>query len=115
MRVDAYQHLSRRAIDAGLGGALALPHDLPVDMAEGDLHEFAHRPGLAGREHVVVGSILLQDPPHALDVIACMPPIALGLQITEVEALVKSDLDPGDRARNLAGHKRLAPDRALVV
>ena len=61
---------------------------------EGQLDELAHGVGLAGGEHVVVGLVLLQDPPHALDIVARVAPVALGVEIAEDRAC------PAGRARS---------------
>src|SRR5882762_8100788 len=53
--VDLDQHLAGRLLDALLGDTAAPPDDVPADMGESLLHEFAHRMALAGREHVIVG------------------------------------------------------------
>src|SRR5262249_28917912 len=44
---------------------------------------FARRMVLASRQHIIVGRILLQDQPHALDKIARMPPVTQGIEIAE--------------------------------
>ena len=84
-------------------------------MRERCLDELAHRARLARRQHVVVGRLLLQDAPHALDVVARMAPIALGVEVAEVEAVLEADLHARHSTRDLACHERLAADRALVV
>ena len=88
---------------------------VPADLAEGQLDELAHRVGLAGRQHVVVGLVLLQDQPHALDIVAGMAPVALGVEIAEIEHVLAAALDRGDRAGDLAGDEGLAADRPFVV
>src|SRR5947207_14387140 len=70
---------------------------------------------LAGRQHVVVWLGLLQDPPHALDIIAGMAPVTSGVEVTDVELLVGPEVDGGDRARHLARDERLAADWAFVI
>ena len=84
-------------------------------MAEGQLDELAHAVGLAGGQHVIVGLILLQDAPHALDIVARMAPVALGVQVAEIQAVLPAMLDGGDRAGDLAGDEGLAAGRTLVV
>ncbi len=44
-----------------------------------------------------------------------MTPVALGLEIAEIERLFERGLDSGDSAGDLAGDKSLAADRALMV
>ena len=67
---------------------------------------------LAGGQHVVVRLVLLQDAPHALDVVAGMAPVALGVEVAEVELVLQAELDRGDRAGDLARDEGLAADRA---
>jgi hypothetical protein len=49
---------------------------------------------------------------HAFDIIPGMAPVALGLEIAEIERVFQTDLDAGNAARDLAGDKGLAADRA---
>ena len=64
-------------------------------MAERDLAELAHRVGLAGRDDVVVGLVLLQHQPHGLDVVAGEAPVALGVEVAEPQLVGQAELDPG--------------------
>ena len=74
-----------------LGGAheARVDHDvlLPVqpDARERDLAELAHRVRLAGGSDVVVGRVLLQHPPHHLDVVAGEAPVALGVEVAQAQ------------------------------
>src|SRR5437899_553615 len=70
---------------------------------------------LAGRQHVVVWLLLLQDQPHSFDIVARMSPVARGIEIAEVHSLLQAMLDRRHRARDLAGDESFAADRALVV
>jgi hypothetical protein len=65
-----------------------LPDDDLSDLGEGLFNEFTHRMGLAGREHVVVRLGLLQHHPHPLHIVARMPPVAQGIEISEEELLL---------------------------
>ena len=71
--------------------------------------------GLSGGQDVVVGLILLEHAPHTLNVVAGMTPITLGVDISEVEALVNSLVDAGDGGGNLAGDEGTATAGTLVV
>src|SRR5690606_36276566 len=62
-RVDLDDLLSRAGIEALFVNALANPLYRPVDYRKRAFHEFAHGMGLAGRQHIVVGLVLLKDPP----------------------------------------------------
>ena len=71
---------------------------LPVeaDVGEGELAELAHRVGLAGADHVVVGLVLLEHQPHGLDVVAGEAPVALGVEVAEAQLVDLPELDLGD-------------------
>ncbi len=97
-RIDLDQHAAVARIDAFLLDAGAAPFDLPADMGERLLDEFAHRMLLAGREHKIVGLVLLQHQPHAFDVVARMAPVAPGIEIAEIELVLQAELDRRDRA-----------------
>ena len=84
-----------------------------ADVGKGPLDEFAHRVRLAGRQHVIVGLVLLQDQPHAFDIVARMAPVALGVEIAEIKLVLQPELDRGDRARDLARDEGFAARRAL--
>src|SRR3546814_1065360 len=71
--------------------------------------------GLPRRQHVVIGIRPLHDPPHSIHVVSCMPPIALGVQVAEVEAVLQAELDGCNGSRDLTGHEGFAADRTFVV
>ncbi len=70
---------------------------------------------LAGRQHVVVRLVLLQHHPHALDIVAGMAPVALGIEIADEQLVLLAGLDRRHRAGDLARDEGLAADRALVI
>src|SRR5487761_714548 len=115
MGVDRDQAFTGARAQAALVGARARPSNRPVDAAESALDEFAHRMSLTGRQHIVFGLLLLEDEPHALDVVAGVTPIALGVDIAEKEPLLQPALDRGDCPRDLSGDEGLAAHRRLVV
>ena len=90
---------------------------LPVQsgVRERDLEELTDREAHTGGEHVVVGLVRLQHPPHALDVLGGVAPVTHRVEVPHVEVLLLSGLDGGDGARDLAGHEGLAAPRGLVV
>src|ERR1700722_441347 len=114
-RIDAHKGLSRLRIDAGLLDALAAPHDAAADFGERDLDEFAYRAGLTGCQHEIVRYLRLQDLVHALDIVPGMAPVASRLEISQIERVFQTDLDPGDAAGNLAGDESFAADRAFMI
>ena len=60
----------------------------PVEPSPGerDLAQLAHAVRLAGRDHVVVGLVLLEHQPHRLDVVAGEAPVALGVEVAQPRA-----------------------------
>ena len=42
--------------------------------------------------------VVLQDAPHALDIVAGMAPVAQGVEIAEPQPVLQAELDRGDRA-----------------
>ncbi len=84
-------------------------------MRERGLEEVAHGEVAAGREHEVVGLVGLQHAPHALDVLGGVAPVADAVEVAEVDVVLRSGLDGGDRPRDLARHERLAAAGRLVV
>ena len=59
--------------------------------------------------------LVLQDPPHALDIVAGMAPVAPGVEVAEPQPVLQAELDRRHRAGDLAGDEGLAAARALVV
>src|SRR6266404_2077992 len=114
-RIDAHDGLAGFPVDAGFLDTLAAPLDAAADLRERQFDEFAHRAGLACRQHEIVGSISLQYPVHALDIVPGMAPIASRPEISEIERVFQSRLDAGDAARDLARHESLAADRAFMI
>src|ERR1700730_1882042 len=92
LRIDANHGLAGRFVHAGFLDALAAPLDAAADFRERDFDEFAHRAGLAGRQHEIVGLVGLQDLVHALGVILGMAPIAPGIHVSEIEAFFQPGL-----------------------
>src|SRR5262245_27881014 len=78
-RIDRDQDVAALAAMSLFIDPLAVPFDGTADIVEGQLDELAHGMGLARRQYVVVGPVLLQDPPHAVDIVARMAPVTLGV------------------------------------
>src|SRR6202008_341358 len=100
---------------AGFLDTLAAPLDTAAYFGKRDLDEFAHRAGFTGRQHEIVRRVHLQYPVHALDIVPGVAPIALRLEVSEIERILKAGLDAGDAARDLARHEGLAADRAFMI
>ena len=61
--------------------------------------------GFACRKDVIIGFRVLQDPPHPLDIVARMPPVAPGIEIPEKERLLATELDRRYAAADFSGDK----------
>src|SRR6266481_620390 len=94
--IDANDGLAGFPVDAGFLDTLAAPLDAAGNLRECQFDEFAHRAGLACRQHEIVGRVSLQYPVHALDVIPGMAPVALRPEISEIERVFQTGLDAGD-------------------
>src|SRR5690554_4368774 len=114
-QVDRDQRLAGRRVEPDLVDPRPPPDDPPADHREGGLDELAHRARLAGRQHVVVRGVLLEDPPHPLGVVARVPPVAPGVEVAQVEPALQPVVDRRHRPGDLAGDEGLAAHRALVV
>ena len=88
--------INRHQQSAGLGvmalfvRALAAPGQRHADLGEGRFGELADRMGLAGGQDIIVALRLLQHQPHAAGVFARMAPVALGVEIAEVQPILKA-------------------------
>ena len=90
---------------------------LPVEacIREGGLKVLPDRMALPGPDDEVLGLLLLEDPPHALEVLRVETPVHPGIQGPYVEGLLFAGKDSGDPARDLPRHERLAPPGGFVV
>ena len=80
-RIDFDQALAGAMAIALFIDVLSVPLDADVYILECPFDELAYLRGLAGGQHVVVGIVLLQDHPHAANVILRVPPITLGIEV----------------------------------
>lgn len=71
--------------------------------------------GLSSGENEIIGLVLLKHTPHTLDVVTGVSPITLGVQVTEVEALLLTERDFGDGTRDLSGDESSSTSRRFVV
>ena len=109
---DEEFHLGRTLV-AGIVAHVFLP--IEVQQAEGLLDELFDRVRLVGGDHVVVGLVLLEHDPHHLDVFFGVTPVAAGIEVAHVEAVLEAEFDASGGASDLAGDEGLAAARALVV
>src|ERR1700733_15809350 len=113
--VDFDQDLAALAIAAALGNALALPRYANADFGKSAFDEFAHRMSFAGCQHIIVGLVLLENPPHPLDIVSGMPPIAFGIEVPEVERILQPQINRGDGAADLTGDESLRAGGSLMI
>src|SRR6516165_139288 len=90
--IDADHGLAGFLVDAGLLHALAPPDDAAADFGKRQFDELTHRTRLAGRQHEIVRPIGLQYPVHAHDIILGVTPVALGVEIAEIEHLFEANM-----------------------
>src|SRR6516164_2495048 len=114
-RIDAHDGLAGLFVDARLFDPLAPPLDVAADLGESELDKLAYRARLSRCEHEIVRLIGLQDRVHALDIVPRMAPVALGLEIAEIDRVFQANLDAGHTAGDLARHEGFAADRAFMI
>ena len=101
-------------VEARVVGDERLPAVVAGD-AERRVEELADRVRLAGRDHVVVGLVLLQHEPHGLDVVAGEAPVARGLEVAERDRVLQTERDARQRVGDLAGDELEPALRRLMV
>ena len=82
-RIDRNEFVTGRRVDPNFIDARTTPFDNTPDFGKGQFHEFANRMGFARGENKIIRSVLLQDAPHALNIVSSMPPIALGIDVAQ--------------------------------
>ena len=102
-------------VDTFLVGAFAFPAQFDAGAAEGELAEFAHGVLFAGGDDEVFGLVLLQDEPHAFNVVFGIAPVAKARQITQIELILLALRDARRGKGDLARHEGLAATLRLVV
>ena len=82
---------------------------------EGQLAEFPDGVLLACGDDEVLGLVVLQNQPHALDVVPGIAPVAQAGQVAQVQLILLALRNAGGSQRDLAGDKSLAAALGLVV
>ena len=115
IRAHLHQHAAGGLVDAFLIGAL--PHELEFDagVAEREPAEIAHAVLHAGGDDEVFRLLLLEDEPHALDIILRVAPVAEAGEVAEVQLFLLALRDAGGGQRDLARDERLAAALGFVV
>ena len=65
--------------------------------------------------HKVVGFRLLEDEPHALDIVLGIAPVAQRVQVTQIELVLITLCNTSGSQCNLTGHEGLTAALTLVV
>jgi len=70
---------------------------LPIKagVGKGNLQKFADAVGFVGGNDIIVRPILLQHEPHGLDVFLGVTPVALGIEVAEIDLVLKAERDRG--------------------
>src|ERR1035437_9677201 len=88
---------------------------IQTNSCESEFAELPDRVGFTRRHDIVIGVGLLQHQMHGANVIGSVAPVALGLQISDLEAFREAELDSGDCASDLARDKLKSSPRTLMV
>jgi hypothetical protein len=75
---------------------------IKTGMLECNIEKLADGVRFIGRDHIIVRLILLQHHPHGLDIFLRVTPVTLGVQVAEVQLILKTGLDVSDRAGDFA-------------
>ncbi len=88
---------------------------IQADRREGQPHEIAHVMRAPGRDHEVVGSIVLQHQPHRANVIAGKTPITLRIEVAQPQLVRHTEFNSRNAVANFARDELFAPPRRFVV
>ena len=122
--IEIFAHANNGLANEGLGAlnyntllvnALAFELQLNTSVTEGELGELAHGVLHTGGDDKVLGTVVLQYEPHALHIVLGIAPVAEGVKVAQVEALLQALADAGGGEGDLAGDEGLATTLALVV
>src|SRR5258708_6571839 len=84
-------------------------------MGTDTLCEVPHSVRLPGCKHEVVRVVALKHPPGGLDIVAGKTPIALGVEVAQLDVILKTVTDAGKAVADLAGDKtQPAPWRFMI-
>mmetsp|Transcript_11082 Transcript_11082/g.17785 ORF Transcript_11082/g.17785 Transcript_11082/m.17785 type:complete len:277 (-) Transcript_11082:110-940(-) len=93
----------------------SLPLDFDSSVTKRFLYKLSDRMSFSRRQHVVIGFILLEHPPHSFDVISGVTPIAFCVEVSKIQGLVETGHNPGNTGGDLSCDKRTSPTRRFVV
>ena len=105
------------AIGVDSGTALAAAGEFQRDIGglEGHAHKVAHGFSAAGGDDEGVARIGLQHAPHGVNVFLGKAPVALGVQVAQLQRVKLAQADFGDAVGDFAGDEFAPAQRAFVV
>ncbi len=95
--------------------SFAFPAEGNGSMTKGSFDEFADRMGFSGRDDIVVCLLLLEHHPHCLDIIPCIAPVALCVEVAKVDFVCSACEYSCDAGGDLAGDECLGASGRFVV
>ena len=94
---------------------LAFEAEFDASVAEGQLGELADAVLHTCGDDEVLGTVVLQDKPHTLHIVLGIAPVAQGVEVTQVQAILQTLADTGSSEGDLAGDEGLATALRLVI
>ena len=95
--------------------ALPLPADRDAEFGGAEFDELADAVLDAGGDDEVIGLVLLEHEPLHADEVLGVSPVAEGIEVAHVEAVIQALADVGEAAGDLAGDEGFATARAFVI
>jgi hypothetical protein len=83
--------------------------------SESQFDEITHAMRLAGGYDVVVRRLLLQHKPHSFDIVASETPVALGVEVSQVDLVLKTLADSAYGPSDFTGDESFAPTGTLMI
>ena len=113
--VYLYQYLAGSYIDTLLVDTFSFPTEFYAYLLECQRTELANRVVLAGSDNEIFGRLMLQDKPHALDIVFGIAPVAQRIEISQIELVLESLHDARRCKRDFTGHEVLTATLAFVI
>ena len=102
-------------IDSLFVHAFAFPAEFDACVMERKGRKFTDGVLHAGRNHEVFGLVVLQNEPHAFNVVLSVAPVAKAVEVAEVQAILLALGNAGCGERDLAGHEGFATTFGFMV
>ena len=115
VRRNLNEHLSGCLVDSLFIHALALPLELNAGVVEGKLRKLTDRMLLAGCDDEILRLLVLQNQPHALDIVLCVAPVAERGQVSKIKLVLQSLCNSGCCKGYFSCNKGLASAFGFVI